>query len=450
MALATRCPYCNTTFRVTHDQLKLRGGLVRCGACKEIFNGVEHLLAAQQPAAPGSAESSVTGLPVSGSQATGSPATDSPPPGAGSAHVPGSPAAVASSGSATSFGPAQAAEHSAENASPPADALPPAETASPAADAAPGPARTDEAPSTPASARTEQGEAADTAGETAEAESEVSGPAAPAAYPFAKQDLPASPLPPTTPEQDLDPLTRMTLMDMRPWPQSDTRLPADAPATASGSHPTRATDEIERALGELQEKPWRGSVHAAAQEDVDEIDALDNEEPDFVRQARVQAQRQRSTRLILALGSVLLALLALMQAAIVMRTEIAARWPATLPALSQLCNLAGCRIGLPQQIEYVTIESHELQALPNSENGFLLSTLLRNRSKVAQAWPYLELTLNDPADQPVARRVLAPADYLPAAERARGMAPSSERPVRVSFTLSQLKASGYRLYVFYP
>ena len=44
MSLATRCPYCRTTFRVTHDQLKLRGGLVRCGACKEIFNGVEHLL----------------------------------------------------------------------------------------------------------------------------------------------------------------------------------------------------------------------------------------------------------------------------------------------------------------------------------------------------------------------------------------------------------------------
>ena len=44
MVLATRCPHCRTTFRVVQDQLKLRGGLVRCGACKEIFNGTVNLL----------------------------------------------------------------------------------------------------------------------------------------------------------------------------------------------------------------------------------------------------------------------------------------------------------------------------------------------------------------------------------------------------------------------
>ncbi len=44
MALATQCPHCRTTFRVVPDQLKLRAGLVRCGACKQIFNGLENLL----------------------------------------------------------------------------------------------------------------------------------------------------------------------------------------------------------------------------------------------------------------------------------------------------------------------------------------------------------------------------------------------------------------------
>ncbi|MDB5756578.1 MAG: hypothetical protein JWR56_3006, partial [Massilia sp.] len=39
MALATICPHCNTTFRVASDQLKLRGGIVRCGACNEVFDG---------------------------------------------------------------------------------------------------------------------------------------------------------------------------------------------------------------------------------------------------------------------------------------------------------------------------------------------------------------------------------------------------------------------------
>eukprot|EP01042_Synura_sphagnicola_P033552 gene33552-43084_t len=44
MVLATQCPFCQTTFRVAQDQLTLRGGLVRCGSCKEVFDGNAHLL----------------------------------------------------------------------------------------------------------------------------------------------------------------------------------------------------------------------------------------------------------------------------------------------------------------------------------------------------------------------------------------------------------------------
>ena len=42
--LATTCPHCHTQFRVTMAQLELREGKVRCGACREIFNGRDHLL----------------------------------------------------------------------------------------------------------------------------------------------------------------------------------------------------------------------------------------------------------------------------------------------------------------------------------------------------------------------------------------------------------------------
>lgn len=50
MALATQCPHCHTTFRVASDQLKLRGGIVRCGACQRIFDGSAHLVDLQAPA----------------------------------------------------------------------------------------------------------------------------------------------------------------------------------------------------------------------------------------------------------------------------------------------------------------------------------------------------------------------------------------------------------------
>ena len=49
MLLATQCPHCHTTFKVAHDQLKLQAGLVRCGVCHEVFNGVEQLTGGKTP-----------------------------------------------------------------------------------------------------------------------------------------------------------------------------------------------------------------------------------------------------------------------------------------------------------------------------------------------------------------------------------------------------------------
>ena len=52
MALATQCPHCHTRFRVASDQLKLRGGIVRCGACQSIFDGSAHLIDLDAQPAP--------------------------------------------------------------------------------------------------------------------------------------------------------------------------------------------------------------------------------------------------------------------------------------------------------------------------------------------------------------------------------------------------------------
>jgi predicted Zn finger-like uncharacterized protein len=40
----TRCPGCKTIFRVTPAQLAMRGGQVRCGHCRTVFDGVAALL----------------------------------------------------------------------------------------------------------------------------------------------------------------------------------------------------------------------------------------------------------------------------------------------------------------------------------------------------------------------------------------------------------------------
>ena len=40
----TRCPGCNTIFRVTPPQLELRAGQVRCGHCHTVFDGIASLV----------------------------------------------------------------------------------------------------------------------------------------------------------------------------------------------------------------------------------------------------------------------------------------------------------------------------------------------------------------------------------------------------------------------
>jgi predicted Zn finger-like uncharacterized protein len=41
--MLTRCPHCQTHFRVTPEQLKARQGQVRCGACQGVFNALDSL-----------------------------------------------------------------------------------------------------------------------------------------------------------------------------------------------------------------------------------------------------------------------------------------------------------------------------------------------------------------------------------------------------------------------
>lgn len=42
--MLTRCPACETTFRITPEQLKTRQGKVRCGECQHVFNALETLV----------------------------------------------------------------------------------------------------------------------------------------------------------------------------------------------------------------------------------------------------------------------------------------------------------------------------------------------------------------------------------------------------------------------
>ena len=148
-----------------------------------------------------------------------------------------------------------------------------------------------------------------------------------------------------------------------------------------------------------------------------------------------------------SLAGAILALTALgAQTAYFYRNETAARLPESKPWLELMCRQAGCKIEAPRDAQAISIESSDLQADPANRNLLTLVALLRNRAGFAQDAPHLELTLTDAQDGLAARRILAPRDYFAATQFAAG----SEMQMRIVIDASQLKASGYRLYAFYP
>lgn len=150
-------------------------------------------------------------------------------------------------------------------------------------------------------------------------------------------------------------------------------------------------------------------------------------------------------------GSALLIFILLMQAAYFFRVEFAARMPSLKPALVALCQPLKCKVPLPRNSELMSIESSELEADPAQENLITLNALLRNRAFYTQAFPNLELTLNDIDDKPLARRVFKPADYLPPVEKEQtGLLPNHELAVKLHLDVADLKPTGYRLVLFYP
>lgn len=113
--------------------------------------------------------------------------------------------------------------------------------------------------------------------------------------------------------------------------------------------------------------------------------------------------------------------------------------------------MLGCSVGLPMQIESVSIESSDLQPMENTPGKFVLNVLLRNRDKTVQAWPAIELSLQDTGDRTVGRRVIVASEFLPTGSTVvNGFAANSEQAIKIHLDLTQLKASGYRVYLFYP
>ena len=139
------------------------------------------------------------------------------------------------------------------------------------------------------------------------------------------------------------------------------------------------------------------------------------------------------------------------QAAYAFRTEITIFLPQTRSYYAWLCESLGCTIGLPKLSSYLHIEASDLKIVdPSHPSEILLLLSVRNRAPVELAYPAFELTLTDSQEQAIARRVFVSPEYLPSGAPAGGLKAGTELPIQLYLDTGALRASGYRLYLFYP
>jgi predicted Zn finger-like uncharacterized protein len=389
MALATQCPHCFTIFRVAGDQLKLRGGLVRCGSCRQVFNGQEFLV-----------EASIS-----------------------DGHYQPAP------GSKARFGGPQAASSSA--VPPPAGAIPEVNQVAagePPAAGQPAPAATAFAAPVPSAPEPKV----------------FRSPASPGYVPLnaASEESMAADVPDVDEEIGGAALLRRS--------SADREDEATEAAEAAETHP-RADDDPFKAYEEAIAADAGQDDAEAGARDEGEDDEAEVEAPAFVRNAERKERVGHVMKIVMMVAAGVMVPVLLLQSIYYWRNQLAVAAPPLRPMLNGMCAAFHCTVGLPAQIDRLTLESNELQVVPPNQNIYALALVLRNRSGEPQAWPHIELTLNNDDEKPVVRRVFRPREYLATPQLLdAGIAGESEQQVKLTFELSDALVSGYRIYLFYP
>ena len=223
-----------------------------------------------------------------------------------------------------------------------------------------------------------------------------------------------------------------------PWwlPEPPVVPPLDeTPAATPAADPGDAPDRL--VSGRRTDLQWSGA-------------ALEGTGPTFMQPDVAAPAGGRAARWGMAALTVVALLGLLVQGVHRWRDELAARWPPARPALAALCVPLRCTVDYPAHLDAIGIESANVQVAGPTPNVYVLTALLRNRDAVDVRFPHLELVLTDLQDRPILRRALRPEDYLSPRRDIGGFAAESELPIRVTFELTDLRFTGYRLERFYP
>lgn len=402
--LITRCPNCETTFRVRMEQLNLRGGRVRCGHCHVPFSAL-----ASMEELPEDTATSLIGTP---------------------------PQAIAQRPTEPTFAP-------------PVYTPTPEPVFNPPQNAEPDPIAAIDLPPTPlALHRTEHDSTkTDPLPHTVSLADEDEGDDADQGF-----DL----------EFDIDDEARA------PAVIGKADVPSKSPADNSGQPGDQfielgsASDDAE---AEAFDREFQKNLGASAEPDEAFIDDDDDNEGDDVPQlhtvfldedipqgigAEQAALAKSQARRTLWLGNLLLLITGTLLATYVMRVELTRLYPVLRAPLEQACQHLSCDIPYPRDADEVLLVGSDLtQAATNTAGGYHLAVTVRNHAHYPVAWPQLEITLTDRFERALTRRVLEPAEWLPA-NLAQRPAFEAQGELTSQITLSSdAQVMGYRLGVFY-
>lgn len=398
-SFVTQCPHCQTSFRVSHTQLSVARGVVRCGNCLQVFNAARQLL--EQQAANKAAETEQPPAPLS------APAANPPAP-------------------AISQREWRAAELDLDHLDLDEELARLEQREIQPITELKGPARRD----TGLSASRDGDEpplADDLFGSPAD---EPPVAAVEASHPPAIDDEPVDHEP--AQGERTEPSLSLDSNDFVDEPRrvhgahdDEPDLPGDR---LSAHDPLHADDEASPVEQERQE-PALGAVSGRPARKEPLLDLVDDP-------LQLDWQKPRSSwgrRLLWSL-LILLAASGLAAQYIAYHFDELARQDQYRPWFQQLCPQLGCSV--PSKVDIARIKSSNLvvRSHPDFTGALIVDAIIYNRAPFSQPFPLLELRFADLNGQLIASRRFKPAEYLSGELAGKGEMPS-QTPIHIALDI---------------
>ncbi len=393
-SLQTRCPNCDTRFRVTDEQLGIAKGKVRCGNCLEVFNAVDHQIkpasstTPSQPTPPASPDTESTGSASGFSADDDFVFADNPEEDAEEGRYAGSRMTFSDDELSDSF---RSIEKGSESGFDAEDN------------------RTDD-------------DIDESWAEAMLVDDDISGGHSGLS---ATREPESQAEPDDEPQPEIEPSVRSGA-DIEP--RNDQTPPEDAPATPA---------ETTLSLEPTRDHQETATVESPGTDEAETEEPLTTHRPySDLRREPVSVHRSSGGRVRTILWSlVVLALIGVLVAQVAwFQFDRLSSIPELRPFYEKGCELAGCE--LKPLIDVDAIQSRKLvvRTAPDNRSQLLVEAVIINRATFSQPFPAIALTFSNLNGDVVAQSVFTPDEYI-AGEGHELSAMPTDTPVRIAIRI---------------